>query len=259
MKFAFITNLFVAIFVFILFTFNVGIKSFVSTLYLQVITPSISGGQALYNHYSNFVLALDRSAKLDQALQQIKDLSEKLADLEEIKEENNLLKKTLQIKDLEFQDLQLVLGNVIFLDKINDQAVVLVSDKVANKISAGSAVIVADSIIGVVNKVEKSVVFVDLITNKNFIAEAIDVNTKATGLVKGVGGNNVFSDVLNSEKLNLDDIVVVNSTDEKFHNRYVLGKITEVSSAEGEPFQTAKISSFVNLPKLSKVLIVISR
>jgi len=259
MKFAFITNLFISIFIVVLFTFNVGIKSFISTLYLQIITPSVDIGQTLYNNYSNFVLALDRSAKLDQALQQVADLSEKLVDLEEIKEENSLLKNTLQVKDLKLKDLQLVLGNIIFLDKANDQAVILVSGQVANKITKGSAVIVSDSIIGVVRKTEKSVIFVDLITSKNFVTEAININTKATGLVKGLGFNNVFSDVLNSEKLNLGDIVVVNATGEKFNNSYILGKITEVSSTEGEPFQTAKISSLINLSKLSKVLIVISR
>lgn len=258
MKSAFITNLLISIFIIFLFTFNVGIKSFLSSIYLQLITPSVVAGQNLYNNFTNFSLALDRSAHLDQALQQVADLSERVVDFEDIKAESKLLKETLGVADFKFKKDELVLGNIVFLDKTNSKAIVIVSEQVNKKIKEGNAVIVSGSIVGIVSQVEKTVVTVNLISNENFVTEAIDIDTKATGLVKGRGYGVLFSDVLNSEKLNLDDIVVTNIVSGKFNRQYVVGKITEVSLNEGEAFQIANIESMINLSKQSKVLIVVT-
>ena len=259
MKSRFFTYLVLSVLVLILSIFNIGIKSFTTSLYLQFITPSVVAGQDIYNNYANFALALERSAKLDDLEQQVVNLSEKILDYESLKDENKLLKSTLNIKDLTFQKEHLVIGKLVFIDKANAKATVLIPTQLSVKIKVGSAVVVSDSIIGVVSENNNTNVSVDLITNKNFVTEAINVNTNANGVVKGEFLGMTFSDVLNSEKLNLDDIVVTSAIGGKFGKRYVLGKVVEVKSTEGEPFQTAKVVSLVDLDKLTKVLIVVSQ
>ena len=259
MKSKFFLYIVLSILVLILSVFNIGIKSFVTSIYLTAITPSVVAGQSIYNNYSNFALALERSAKLDNLEQQVAKLSEKMSDYESLKDENKLLKSTLKIEEISFQDNQLILAQLIFVDKANAKARLLVSLKNINNIKQGNAVIVSNSLIGVVNKVNSTNVLVDLINNPNFVTEAININTNANGVVKGQLSQIIFSDVLNNEKLNLGDIVATSSTNGQFQKKYVLGKVEEVKSAEGEAFQTGKITSLINLTKLSKVIIVTTK
>lgn len=257
MKSKFFFYLILSVLILILSVFNIGIKSFVTNIYLQFITPSVVSGQLIYNNYANFALALERSVKLDEAEQQIAKLSEKMSDYQSLKDENKLLKNTLNIQELSFANDTLVIAKIVFIDKANSKATLLVSADQSEKIKVESAVIVSNSIIGVVSENNKTSILVDLVSNPNFVTEAIDVNTKANGVVKGDLSQIKFSDVLNQDKLNLGDIVVTSSNGGKFAKEYVIGKIVEVESTEGEPFQVAKISSLIDLAKQNKVLIVV--
>lgn len=256
MKSSFFTYLVLAIVVLVLSIFNIGIKPFVASAYLKSIAPSVALGQSIHSNYSNFALALERSAKLDSLEMQVAKLSEQMSDYESLKDENQLLKNTLKIEEISFQQDQLTLAELIFIDKANAKAILLVSSKNIGNIKQGDAVIVSNSIIGVVDQVNSKNVSVDLINNPKFVTEAVNVQTNANGIVKGELSEIIFSDVLNNEQLNLGDIVATSSVDGKFHKKYILGKVEEVKSSEGEAFQTAKITSLINLTKLSKVIIV---
>jgi|GEM_PF-4479479 len=259
MKSGVVKYLILSLFILLLSVFNIGVKSFVSTKYLQFITPSAVSGQKIYNNYANFSLALQRSAMLDEKEQQIVSLSELVADYESVKEENKLLKETLGVKTLSFEKKQLVIAQLVFIDTTKSVATAVVSSDSSDNIKVGSPVIYSNSLVGVVSEINKNRVLVNLISNKDFVTEAVDIVTGANGVVRGAFLGITFSDVLNSETLNLGDIIATSGSSGKFENSYVLGKVSDVKSTEGEPFQTATVVSLINVHKLNKVLIVVEK
>lgn len=138
----------------------------------------------------------------------------------------------------------------ILLDKGSDDSV-----------STGDVIVSKDNLVGKVVKVSKHVSVVHLVTHSGILFTAKALKTETTGVVKGGGGDGlIFGNVVLSEKLEKDDLVVTKGdVDEHgvgFPPDLVVGKIISVNKQPSALFQSAEVKSLVNFFKLSTVFVL---
>lgn len=206
--------------------------------------------------------SLKNIAFKDKSLEKLKELegeniilAKKLADFQNIIKENNALKDQFQTSNPKSTNLlpaKIVGGTqeYLILDKGK-------KDNVKN----GLAVVFKDNLVGKVVKVSEKVSRIDIVTNKDFSFRAETSETKAQGIIKGDGENQVLENVLLSEELKVSDLVLTKGDlDVKgigFPQGLIVGKIISVDKKPSNLFQSAKVKSLINFNKLDMVFIVI--
>lgn len=231
-------------------------------------------GLSKFRYFNNSALGLDRittffgenfyslftknsqSSVISKIQKQNLDLVKKLKDYNLLKGENNALKD--QFQNSFSKTLNLSPATIIGFPSEN----YVINKGERDGVRAGQAVIINDMVIGKIVKTSSTISLVNLISNASFSTTAKDLETSALGVVKGLGNGELLLDnVLLSEKLNLQDIVVTKG-DMNMENigmpaDLMLGKIVSIDKKPSALFQTAKIKSLVDFTRLSTVFVVL--
>lgn len=212
----------------------------------SVFFASISGGKNLSEENENLKL---ENQKLLAEIYSLKDLQA----------QNKIASEFLSIGEPE--KLNAVLCGVMGLD--SEQDIISVDRGSDDGISEGMPVINQQNVLfGKVSKVFKNFSNVTLISNKNNVLDVKiqqDDSEKPAvlGAVKGNGGLGIYLDLVPvDEELKSGDILITSALEDKFPKNLLVGKITQVSKNDQQPFQQAQVEPFFNLKNTENLFVI---
>ena len=177
-----------------------------------------------------------------------------LAKQKELEKENKALRDQFNSSSVSSQNLlpAVIIGT-------GDGSFII--DKGSNDgIEKGNVIVVKDNLIGRVVEASSHVSVVHSITKGGVLLSAQTVKTQTVGVIKGMGENMIFGNVVQSDKLEKGDVVLTKGDVDKNGNGYpphlVIGKITSVNKRASALFQVAEVRSFVNLSKVEMVFVM---
>lgn len=211
-------------------------------------------GQKTANFFS-----FDRSNEnLQEEIARLKaknyELLGRIADLDELKKENEELRRALDL-DLE-QDFHLIIGRAISKDVFIDS--ILINRGSRDGVLENQPVITSEKIlIGKVGQVYNNFAEVILISNKKSSFDAKIIDRDIFGLIRGKGGNKVYFDLISKdEQISSGEVVVSSALGGVFPSGLLVGEITAVEKSDLDPFQQAEIDSFLDINKLDHLFII---
>lgn len=124
----------------------------------------------------------------------------------------------------------------------------------------GMAVVYRDILVGKTAKIAKNRAIVILTNNEKISFTARTLKTDALGIIKGDKDRILFSDVLLTEKLEKDDLVITRG-DVDIDGRgippdLIVGKIIMIEKKPSDLFQSASVSVFIDVTELNSVFVV---
>jgi rod shape-determining protein MreC len=150
-----------------------------------------------------------------------------------------------------------IIGTSTFIPGVSVPNSFIIDKGSKDNLKVGSAVVVKDSLVGVILKVSSNISEVMVINNSSSSFTA-KTQSGAIGIVKG-GESIILGNILLSENLSLGELVLtkgsVNDDGVGIPSDLVVGKIIFVEKNPSDLFQQAKIESFVNFTKLSTVFV----
>lgn len=189
-----------------------------------------------------------------QLQQENNNLQAQLAKMQEIQKDNQALHDQFQTITPEPQKL-LPAGIVGTY-----QTSLLIDKGEQDQVHAGEVVVFKDNLIGKITKTTPHISLVTLLSDPSTSFTAETVKTSVTGIIKPQdGGGIIFGNVVLSDKLEKNDIVVTKGDMDLHGNGYppnlIVGKIVSVDKQPSNLFQSAKIQSLVNITQLRMVFI----
>ena len=196
----------------------------------------------------------DTTLTSQQQLQQENNqLRSQLAQMQELQKDNQALHDQFQSATPAPQKLlpAEVVGaqqNALLIDK-GDQ----------DNVHVGNVVVVKDNLIGTVAKTTSHISLVKLLSDPSTSFTAQTAKTSATGIITSQDGNVIFDNVVLTDKLQKNDIVMTKGDVTLQGNGYpphlIVGKIISINKQASNLFQSAKIQSLVTLSQLRMVFV----
>lgn len=212
----------------------------------SVFFASIFGGKNLFEENENLKL---ENQKLLAEIYSLKDLQA----------QNKIASEFLSIGEPE--KMNAVLCRVIGLD--SEQDIISIDKGSDDGIFEGMPVINQQNVLfGKVSNVYKNFSSVMLISDKNSV---LDVKIQQEdsekpailGAVKGDGGLGIYLDLVPiDEEIKIGDVLVTSALEDKFPKNLLVGKITQISKNDQEPFQQAQVEPFFNLKNTENLFVI---
>lgn len=153
-----------------------------------------------------------------------------------------------------------IVGFTGYVPGISKPIAVTIDQGSANGIKEGQVVIYKDNLVGRVDKVLPYFSSVMLLTHDDLSFTAETIGGIASGVVHGGKEGIVLDNVVLSEKVAADDVVVTKGdlTAEGigFPPGLVVGKIKEVEKKQSDLFQKAKVESLIDADSLTTVFVL---
>lgn len=238
---------------------------------ISFLKPINSFGQAIFAPVQSLthgifsaVVNIGASSKVKLLEEENRALAKKLVDLKKIESDNKALKdqfQTINIRSTSLLPAQII-GEQGFLPGISIPETLILNRGKTDGIKVGQAVVYKDNLIGKVISVSDFLSSVSLITNSNSTFTASSLETNAQGVIKGEDGGLIFDNILLSENLKKDDLIItkgdLNQKGEGFLPGLIVGKISSISKNASDLFQKAKVKQLVDLTKLNMVFVIIN-
>ncbi|MBL7150270.1 MAG: rod shape-determining protein MreC [Candidatus Pacebacteria bacterium] len=184
------------------------------------------------------------------------ELISQIAQLIELKKENEVLKEALGI-GLE-KEFKLALAEVVSKDISQDS--ILINKGSKDGITENCPVITQQkTLVGKIDEVYENFSRVILIFNKesSFDAKISDPENDISGVVNGKGNLQLFLDFVPQEKeIKEGDFIVTTSLGGIFPKGLLVGQIAKILRSDIEPFQQAKIRPAFDIRELETVFII---
>jgi rod shape-determining protein MreC len=183
------------------------------------------------------------------------ELMVQIAQLIELRKENEILRTALGI-GLE-KDFKLNLAEVVGKDISQDS--ILINKGSKHGIPKNFPVITQQkALVGKVSEVYENFSRVMLISNKESFFDAKILENDISGVVKGRGGLQLLLDFVPHEKeIEEGDIIITTSLGGIFPQGLLVGQIEKVEKSDIEPFQQAKIKPAFDIGKLKTLFVII--
>lgn len=183
-------------------------------------------------------------------------LAAKIAELEQEKNENKILREQLDL--LPRDKFNLVGGFVIGQDPQGSESWIIFDKGEKDGIAPGMPVIVFNGIlVGKVDEVYSGSSKINLLTGSNSFVNAADVETGAKGIVRGEYGLGIIMDmVTQTDGLNEGDTVVTSGLGSNIPRGLLVGKIKEIKKSQDKLFQEASIIPRVKYSQLDIVFAI---
>lgn len=243
---------------FIFFLSKTGVLNPLSSFFDTILSPV---QKLTYSAFSNLTNS-SSSPEILRLKQENLLLTQKLIDQQKLISDNKALNDQFQTQNPKSSTLlpSNVVGAPSFIPGVSVPETLILDKGSDDRVRIGDAVVYKNNLIGKIAKVSNNFSTVLLITNSGASFTAETLLTKTPGIIKGQGGGEViFDNVLLSDKLNKDDLVVtkgdINQQGNGFLPGLVVGKIISVSKNPSDLFQKAEVQSEVNFAKIDKVFI----
>lgn len=233
------------------FGFLNGTKSFVSGIFSPI--------QSLVFQISNLNLEDKRIKELEK---ENRELRLRIVDQSRLEKESKALRD--QFETSYPKSLDLIPANIIgapnYIPGISIPQSFILDKGEKDGIREGSAVVFESNLVGRVVKVFSNNSSVLLVTSLSFSFTAQSENG-AAGVVRGGGDKKLlFDNVLLSESLKKDQLILTGANVENenlgFPSNIIVGKIISIEKKPSALFQRAVLESFLDFTKLTKVFIL---
>jgi len=244
------------------FVFRKGLARYGQSLALRTISPSIKVTSGATRGTREVVTSFLRIGTLSRSVRILENknsgLEAQLAQLESLKNENNDLRKQLEL--LPKKKYSIVTADVIGHSSDGARDVLIINRGLKDGIREEMPVIVNEGV--VVGKIDKADEFTSalvLVTDVEFRLAAAIVGTSAQGLVRGARGLDVIiEDIPRDISISIGDKVVTTGLDGIFPPDLLIGTIRTVQAPGNEIFQSASLSPTVDPRKLRMVGVIIN-
>jgi rod shape-determining protein MreC len=194
-------------------------------------------------------------ASMQQLQQENDQLRSQLAQMQEVQKDNQALHD------------QFITSNpsphkLLPVEVIGDQQNALLIDNGEQEgIHTGDVVVVKDNLIGKVSETTPHISLVMLLSDPSTSFTAETAKTSARGIVKAQdGGNSIFDNVVLTDKLETNDVVMTKGGLDGHGKGYppdlIVGKIVSVDKQASSLFQSARIQSLVDISQLRMVFVM---
>ena len=193
---------------------------------------------------------------------EINDLVSKVIDYDDIKKENEVLRKYYGIKD-EHPDYEIAVANVIRRDPNDDFYGFTIDKGSRDSVQTGDPVITDGGLVGWVSEVSVTTSRVTTLLSPEAKVGAMDQKTRDSGIATG---NAAFSDegqlllsVISADnKIAVGDIVITTGVGGVYPADIVVGRVTKLDYSEYDTTPYAVIKPYPDLRTISDVVVITS-
>ncbi len=204
-------------------------------------------------HYVNLLDVKKENRVLKEELSKLKsELNQK----EELRLENDRLKKLL-----EFQQRApnaLLSAQVIAVDLVwGEYRSVQINKGLKHGVKKGMAVITHEGVVGYLLNANQSYSTVLLLTDRNAVIDALVQRTRARGIVEGLGQDlSQVKYLQRTDDVQVNDLIVTSGLDGVFPKGLPVGTVNKVVKQPFGVTQTVEMSPVVNTSRLEEVFVV---
>ena len=218
----------------------------------EAVSRSLRSVRDFWRHYFALV---NISKENDELHQQLSEFRKKANHYQELELANTRLRTLLNFQ--ESTPNQFVAAEVVGKDPSPWFKAVIIDKGGRQGIEAGSPVVVAEGVAGVVTDVASHYAKVLLIIDQNSAVDALIQRTRARGIIQGESaGRCQFKYVLRKQDVALDDTVVTSGLDGIFPKGLRIGRVSGLTRREAGIFQDVSVIPFVDFEKLEEVLVL---
>lgn len=198
----------------------------------------------------------DLKEENENLIQENHKLNSEIAKLKDIKRENDLLRKEIQL--LPKDKFKLQAARVIGQSSDVSGGWILINKGKKDGLQNGMPVVVSGSnLIGKIDEVLSSTAKVSLLTNPNSVVNAVVSGSEAKGVVRGEYGLGLILDmVMQTDVINKRDEVLTSGLGEKTPRGLFIGRIQEVHPSKDHLFQQAIVNNPIHFSKLQYVFVI---
>lgn len=184
------------------------------------------------------------------------ELQSKLAYLQEIEKENQILKEQLSIlKESKYKFLG---AEVIAQNPEPFSDTIIINRGKKDGLDVGMGVVFGGFLVGEISEVFDDYSKVLLINSPLSKIGAITQESRVEGLVKGeIGGGIVMEKIFQDEDLKIGEFVLTSGLGGKMKKGIPIGRIDNIFNLEGGLFRKAEIFSPINFKKLEFVFVIL--
>lgn len=218
----------------------------------QVVDLAVEAVADSWNHY---LWLVDTAADNRQLQRDNQLLIAELEQLEEIRLENQRLRKLLAFK--ETLEIPVLPAQVIAVDASSWFRTVVIDKGSEDGLREGLPVVVAEGVVGRTLQVAPYQSRVLLITDASSAVAVLVQSSRSRGVCRGEGELLTLDYVLRRGEIEVDDRIVTSGTGGIFPKGLSVGKVSSVYQAPYGLFQTIKVEPAVDFSRLEEVLILL--
>lgn len=183
------------------------------------------------------------------------ELKATIAKLQTIQNENSQLRQDLNFADAR-PDLKLLPATIINYSPIGLYQAITI-DKGANDGMKDNQVVVSSGhVIGKVRGVSNTTSEVWLLANRNLLTPVILTGSQTTGILQGDIGGLVVTNIPIDAKVAVGEPVVTSALNNLYPSGIAVGVVEQIISRKEDIFQSARVSSPININSLTTVFVV---
>lgn len=195
--------------------------------------------------------------KNKQLEDEVLDLKKQLSNMQEISNENDILRK--QVGFNARLSLDLVPSRVVGYSPDNVRKYLTIDRGASSGIKKGLAVISGGVLVGQIDEVNDYSSKVFLINDPEFRIRGLGQEGRATGVVKGqIGEGYQMEKIAQSETIKPGETVITAGSD-PIPKGILIGQVESVDRSDNALFQTANLRPLANISKLEIVFVVLGQ
>lgn len=249
----------------LVFLYLMGLLKPIETVALKVLNPITSRlyrvSTDIRKTYSDRTTKHGLQIEIDELHDQINSLLEEKAELENIKEENKVLRDNLRF--LSKKEYNYSLANILSRDSAIDKngrtESVIIDQGTKDGLAVGLAVVNGKGIlVGKISEVKDAIARVNLTNNENCKIAATALNDDRTsGITEGELGLTIkMSFIPQDREININDIIVTSGLEPMIPRGLIIGRVIEVDKENNELWQEAIIEPIIDPDELIIVTVL---
>lgn len=198
--------------------------------------------------------------KIDSLQKQLGELQEQLADYNSLKEQNELYKQSLELKE-ENKDFKFLQASVIGRDSANPFCLFSISKGTAQGVKDGNAVLYGKYLVGVVKKAYPTYSIVSSIIDPDFSVSAYDINTNELSYVTGSAelakkGYCKFENLDSSTGISYGSIIATAGISSSMPKGIIIGTVKDISDEDTNISTYAAVEPGTDIKALDTCLVL---
>ncbi len=191
--------------------------------------------------------------------QEILVLNSRISQYLQYKQENEFLKSQLNIKIESVNTPMFILADVLGNPEDISGGTIFINKGLADAVTVGDSVVIQKYLVGDVIEATQFRSKVRLVTSPDFSATAFSQSSDfhVEGIVKGKYGTSLaLEKILQSEVLNISDVIVTSGRDGKFIPGLILGTVVSIESSPSDTLKSAILKLDYNISEITKVFVL---
>jgi len=211
-------------------------------------------GASINGFWNNYLWLVDTRQQNIMTMKSNRDLRARLLAVEEIRLENQRLKKLLDFVEA---DPRKVLPALVVAEDASSWARTIIIDKgLRHGVSEGEPVVVAEGVVGRIIKVASNSSRVLLVTDASSSIAGLVQRTRTRGVVRGNGKELDLDFALRKDLVEENDLIVTSGMGGVFPKGLVIGRVDAVQRNAFGLFQQIRLAPVVDFSRLEEVLVL---